>query len=124
MMINLMKVLRNVFVVQTTVPTGLSQKKCGVGQVRYVLCVVLWSRERVSSDLIRSRTCKKVKETGTTETFRNVEDGMWRWTYSTDVVCSALSCNGLREAANLARDIGERNSMSPCCEELNLIFLL
>ena len=27
-------------------------------------------------------------------TSRNVEDGMWRWTYSTDVVCSALSCNG------------------------------
>ena len=41
-----------------------------------------------------------VKETGTTETFRNVEDGMWRWTCSIDVVCSALSCNGLSGAAN------------------------
>ena len=26
-------------------------KQCGVGQVRYLLCVVLWSRERVSSDV-------------------------------------------------------------------------
>ena len=81
-------------------------KQCGVGQVRYLLCVVLWSRERVSSDLIRSRTCRKavdaLKVTSTTETFRNVEDGMWRWMYSTDVVCSALSCNGLSGAANLA----------------------
>ena len=68
------------------------------------------------------------------DTFRNVEDGMWRWTYSTDVVCSALSCDGLSGAANLAnlmkladvlsRDIGERNSMSLCGEELNWIFLL
>ena len=75
-----------------------------------------------------------VKVTGSTETFRNVEDGMWRWTYSTDVNCSALSCNGLSGAANfadfhevtdvLSRDIGERSSMSPCSEELNWIFLL
>ena len=42
-----------------------------------------------------------VKVTSTTETFRNVEDGMWRWTYSTDVVCTALSCYGLSGAANL-----------------------
>ena len=75
-----------------------------------------------------------VKVTSTTDTFRNVEDGMWRWTYSTDVVCSALICNGLSGAANLcefnevadvlSRDTGERNSMSPCSEELNWIFLL
>ena len=70
--------------------------------------------------------------TNTTETFRNFEDGMWRWTYSTDVVCSALSCKGW--AANLSNlmnlrmscreTIGERNSVSPCNEELNWIFLL
>ena len=95
MMIDLMKVLRNVFVVQTTVPTGGVTMRCGAGQVRHLLCVVLWSRERVSSDVIRSRTCRKavnaVKVTRPTETFRSVEDGMWRWTYSTDVVCSALA---------------------------------
>ena len=72
---------------------GVSQ--CNVGDVRYLLCVVLWSRERVSSYVIRSRTCRKtvnaVRVTGTTETFRNVEGGMWRWTCSTDVVCSDLS---------------------------------
>ena len=60
----------------------------------------------MSSDVIRSRTCRKavnaVKVTSTTEIFRNVEDGMWRWTYSIDVVCSALSCDGLSGAANLA----------------------
>ena len=81
-------------------------KQCGVGQIRYLLCVVLLSRERVSSDVIRSRTCRKavnaVKVTSTTETFRNVEDGMWRRMCSTYVVCSALSCNGLSRAANLA----------------------
>ena len=75
-----------------------------------------------------------VKVTGTTETLRNVGDGMWRWTYSTDFVSSALSCNGLSGAGNLAnsmklqhvlsRDIGKLNSMSPCSEELNWIFLL
>ena len=80
MMINLMKVLRNVFVVKTTVLTRCVTKQRRVGQVRYLLCLVLWSLERVSSDVIRSRTCKKavnaVKVTGATETFRNVEDGM------------------------------------------------
>ena len=49
----------------------------------------------VSSDEIRLRMCRKavneVKVTSTTETFRNVEDGMWRWTFSTNVVCSALA---------------------------------
>ena len=72
MMINLMKVLRNVFVVHTTVATGVSQKQRGVGKVRYLLCVVLWSRERVSSDVIRSRTCRTAvnkKATSTTERF-------------------------------------------------------
>ena len=53
----------------------------------------------VNSDEIRLRMCRKavnaVKVTSTAETFRNVEDGMWRWTYSTDVVCSVLSCNWL-----------------------------
>ena len=53
-----------------------------------------------------------VKVTNTTETFRNVEDGMWRWTYSTDVVCSALICNGLSKASN------------PCNEETNLANLM
>ena len=66
--------------------------------------------------MIRSRTCRKavdaVKATSTTETFRNVEDGMWRLTYSTDVVCSALSCNGLSRAVN------------PCNEETNLANLM
>ena len=82
-----------------------------------------------------------VKVTSTTETFPNVEDGMWRWTYSTYVVCRALSCNGLSGAANpcnketnlanlmklrmsCQKDIGERNSMNLCSEELNWIFLL
>ena len=58
--------------------------------------------------MIRSRTCRKadnaVKATRTTETFRNVEDGMWRWTYSIGVVCSALRCNGLSGAANPGND--------------------
>ena len=57
--------------VQTT--TGSVTKQCGVGKVRQLLCVVLWSQERVSSDVIRSRTCRKavnaVKATSTTETF-------------------------------------------------------
>ena len=76
MMINLIKVLRGVFVVQTTVPTGVSQSSA----VRGALV---------------TRTCRKevnaVKVTGTTETFRNIKDGTWRWTCSTDVVCSAWS---------------------------------
>ena len=49
----------------------------------------------VSSDVIRSRTCRKavnaVKVKSTTEEFRNVEDGMWRWTHST-VVKLRMSC--------------------------------
>ena len=49
-----------------------------------------------------------VKVTCTTETLRNVEDGMLRRTYSVDVVFSASSCNGLSGAAN------------PCHEETNL----
>ena len=77
-------------------------KQCGVGQVRQLMCVVLWSRERASSDVIRPKAVNAVKVTSTTETFRNFEDGMWRWTYFTDVVCSAFSCNGLSGAANLA----------------------
>ena len=83
---------------------GSVTKQCGMGQVRQLLCVVLWSQERVSSDVIRSRTCRKavnaVKATSTTETFRNVEDGMWRRTDSIDFVYSALSCNGLSGVAN------------------------
>ena len=79
-------------------------KQCGVGQVRQLLCVVLCSQERVSSDVIRSRTCRKevnaVKATSTTETFRNVEDGIRRLAYSIDVVRSALICHGLSGAAN------------------------
>ena len=66
----------------------------------FVVRVVLVTK-RVCFDVIRSRTCRKamnaLKVTNATETFRNVEDGMWRWTYSTDVVCSASSCNGLIE---------------------------
>ena len=95
---------------------GSVTKQCGVGQVRQLLCVVLRSQERVSSDVIRSGTCRKavnaLKGTSTLETFRNVEDGMWRWTCSTDVVCGGLSCNGLSGAAN------------PCNEETNLANLM
>ena len=87
---------------------GSVTKQCGVGQVRQLLCVVHWSQERVSFDLIRSGTCRKavnaVKGTSTTEAFRNVEDGTRRPTYSTGVVCSALSCNGLSGAANLCNE--------------------
>ena len=66
--------------------------------------------------MIRSRTCRKavnaVKATSTTETFRNVEDGMWRRTDFIDVVYSALSCNGLSGVAN------------PSNEETNLVNIL
>ena len=58
------------------------------------------------------KTVNEVKVTNSTGTFRNVEDGMWRWTYSTDDVYSALSCNGLSGAAN------------PCNEETNLANLI
>ena len=38
----------------------------------------------VSSDKMRLKMCRKAVS-------RNVGDGIWRWTYSTDVVCSALA---------------------------------
>ena len=71
----------------------------------------------VSSDEIRlSMRRKAVKEV---KAYRNVEDGMWRWTCSTDVVCSALM--KLRMSC---RETMDRNSVNLCSEELNWIFLL
>ena len=45
---------------------------------RHLHCLMLWTQERVSSGVIRSRTCRKevnaVKVTSTAQTFRNVEE--------------------------------------------------
>ena len=57
-----------------------------------------------------------VKVTSTAETFRNVEDGMCRWTYSIDVVCSALSCDGVSGAANpFSEETNPSNIMNCGC---------
>ena len=74
----------------------------------YLYCSVFFDQEDVRQSTRYARTHDKVN-------IRNVQDGMWRWTCSTDVVCSALAtwlqqgcapCNEVTSVIFLSQDTG------------------
>ena len=76
-------VLRNMFLMQVTVD------KCDINRVR---CFDhRYERKRTRKHKTADIANEGNESENTKETFRNVQNGMWRWTYATDVTCSALA---------------------------------
>ena len=83
MMIDLVKMLRNVFLMQATLD------KFDIYCVRCFDHKYDWRRTRKHKTASIGNESRESEST--TVTSRNVEDGMTRWTYSADVTCSALA---------------------------------
>ena len=119
--------LRSVFLERTAVEPRVSWKD--VGQDEFDICIVLCFGCRNVLTLVRY-ALRNVRVTH--ETSENVEDGVARWTAPFTVGCDNLNCNGLSEAANLAKFnegalscretlgvlVTRKRIRSSCCETL------